>query len=178
VTALQVLLMMALVLTGPRGSSGLNDYVDAIAHTDATPEEQLVLLTIGFRENTYHIESRTPSFGVTDYAAHHPDEVITVQRGADLALRFIRLIRRARCPGSSLAVVLGRYHHGNGVDADIGMADTTRRPGCYADALSRRQTEDVARMRYGAAHPTSWMLHDAERRMEALRHRHLARKTP
>lgn len=175
-TALQVLLMMALVLTGPRGSSGLNDYVDAIAHTDATPEERLVLLTIGFRENTYHIESRTPPFGVTDYAAHHPSEVITVQRGADLALHFIRLISRARCPGAPLAVVLGRYHHGNGVDT--GMAGLGRRPGCYADTLSRRQAEDVARMRYGAANPTSWMIHDAERRMEALRHRHLARRAP
>lgn len=173
-TTLQVLLMMALVLTGPRGSSGLNDYVNAIAHTDATPEEQLVLLTLGFRENTYHIESRTPPFGVTDYAAHHPNETITVQRGADLALRFIRLIRRNRCPGSEMAVVLGRYHHGNGVDADPGRATDSRRPGCYADRLARRQTEDMDRMRYGAAHPEPWMLHEAERRVEALRRRHLA----
>ena len=138
-----VLLILALV---PR--TALADawaFAGAIDEATDRREERDALTVIAHAENWFHLASATPYFGVTLYAATHPGEVITVARGAVIALAHIRFIRRVRCPGAALGAVLGRYHHGNG---------TGVRGGCYVDTLAAVQMRwwhdlAVARERLG-----------------------------
>ena len=125
------LLGFMLALTGGRPSDGVCEYARAIQATSANGTEMRVLALIGWKENTFHLHSSELPFGVVDYHQQHPNVVVTVARGASVALSAFRFIRDVRCPGYTLGSVLGRYHHGMG---------DGRRGGCYVDMVSASQT--------------------------------------
>lgn len=145
----QILAMM-MAMAGDRNYAERRLYAEAIVLATDNPTERAVLTTIAFTENWFHAASYPP-FGVTHWVSLHPEvcqrrgqyencERLSIRRGAEIALSNLRFIRRVRCPGRPWADVLGRYHHGVGVDPP-------EQPfaGCYSDPLARRQVAWVFR---------------------------------
>ena len=90
-------------------------YADAILRATPDVQERRLLVVTAWAGNWFHLHSaqhRTPYFDVTEYHAAHPEVDITLERGAGLALRFLRLHHEVRCRGAGWATALGRYHTG------------------------------------------------------------------
>lgn len=90
-------------------------YADAILRATPDVQERRLLTVTAWVGNWFHLHSRrhtTPYFDVTEYHAAHPEVEITLDRGAALALRFLRLHHEVRCRGAGWATALGRYHTG------------------------------------------------------------------
>lgn len=140
-------------ITSPRNPDERIIYAQAIAEATSDHEEQRALTTIAKSENWFHRTSYPP-FGLTDYVNTHHNVCLfnaldprtrdprlerrncthlSVQEGAQRAIRYIRVIRTLRCPNQPWENVFGRYHHG-GVGPNRG---------CWADNLARRQVREM-----------------------------------
>jgi hypothetical protein len=106
-------------------------YADVIERTTQDVTEQRLLVVVAWTGNWFHTygdpsgfsRRHTPFFDVTEFAQAHPTERISMERGAGLALRFLRLHHEVRCRGMGWRAALGRYHTGR----------------CAVDALAERQ---------------------------------------
>ncbi len=133
-TPLELLMVFIAGIVGPRNAYAHKMYADTIIRATNDPTEQRLLAVVAWAGNWFHLyegqRRHTPYFDVTEYAGLHPTETITLDRGASLALRFLRLHHTNRCRGMGWEIALGRYHTGR----------------CQSDALAVRQWGYVRRL--------------------------------
>ncbi len=131
------ILAAILLLAGHLGS-GERAHARAICRATRDPAERAVLVVIAWAETRFARRGHdgTPAFGIVDWVRVHHGRRPPLARAARVALHALHYIRRVRCPGAAWDIVLGRYHHGNGLHDG----------GCYADSLSTRQAEMLQRI--------------------------------
>ena len=113
-----LILALLIALAGPGGpppGADCERFADAIAATDATPDEARVLASLAFTETRCKPvgSDGTPAYGLSDYWERHGHVYPTIEQGAPISLRFLRLhVAQAGTIRGGLARYFGRNRRG------------------------------------------------------------------